>query len=177
MHSPGSDCIRPAKGLKRKRERTGAAQFECRMERGGPQHQLHPPPRPWTRSQRPGPPRAVNCAPRALQTPSAGRGKPPRQLTALGEPPGHLTRRLSFRFTSLHCAAANEPLRWLAAPLRSVPLQETAETGDSPGQRITGPSSGNARYSPMRLAPRWAPLWPRSPTPNEYFSSVRSPGI
>src|ERR1017187_1480650 len=49
----------------------------------------------------PGPPRAVSCARRALQTPSAGRGKPPRQLTALGEPPGRLTRRL---FTSFHSA-------------------------------------------------------------------------
>jgi hypothetical protein len=66
-------------------------------------------------------------------TPSAGRSKPPRQLTALGcPPPRRLTRRLSLRSTSLHYAAANGPLLWLPASLRSVALHETAETGEPP---------------------------------------------
>ena len=55
-------------------------------------------------------------------TPSAGRGKPPRQLTALGWPPGRLTRRL------LHSSA---PLRYGAngsAPTRSyAPLRTAAQ--------------------------------------------------
>jgi hypothetical protein len=113
-------------------------------------------------------------------TPSAGRGKPPRQLTALGEPPRRLTRRL---FTAFHSAplpvgpatsrtptappkrteaAALPPARAAKPPYRSTALHcvKTAETGDSPGQRITSPSYGNARYSPVRLAPRWPPLRP-----------------
>ena len=85
-------------------------------------------------------------------TPSAGRGKPPRQLTALGRPPGRLTRRL---FTTFHSAplpvgpatsrtpiappkrteaAALPPARAAKPPYRSTALHcvKTAETGDSP---------------------------------------------
>ena len=51
---------------------------------------------------------------------------------------------------------------------------KTGETGGSPGQRITGPSSGNALYSPVRLAPRWPPLRPgHALAPNVSLASGR----
>jgi len=85
--------------------------------------------------------------------------KPPRQLTALVGPPGSLTRWL---FTSFHCV-------------------ETAETGDSPGHRITGPSSGNARkLAGLRCGPvmRWPPIfvWPLAghPRPSSASRSTAS---
>jgi hypothetical protein len=46
-----------------------------------------------------------------------------------------LTPSVSVRFTSLRGAAANEPLRWLAALLRSVPLPEAG--GDRRGEVCT----------------------------------------
>jgi hypothetical protein len=79
------------------------------------------PSRPWT-GKPPGGPAAKSRglrSPGAL-TPSAGRGKPPRQLTALGGLPGRLTRRL------LHSSA---PLRYRAngsAPTRSYAPFRTA---------------------------------------------------
>src|ERR1035441_1932937 len=133
----------------------------------------------------PGASRAVSCARRALTLPSSGGDKPPRQLTALGEPPGRLTCRL---FTAFHSSTLRSAPRLRAPPPRrrrpqtrrhcpqargamppsdSVALHcmKTAETGDSPGQRITGPSSGNARkLAGLRCGPvmRWPPMfvWP-----------------
>jgi hypothetical protein len=122
----------------------------------------------------PNPPRAVSCARRALQTPSAGRGKPPRQLTALGETPRHLTRRLLTTFHSAMLRSApcpHAPLprrrskhkrphcpqpRGTMPPSDSAALHcvKTAETGDSPDPRITEPSSGNAhKFAGLRCGP------------------------
>src|ERR1017187_5982703 len=118
-------------------------------------------------------------------TSSAGRGKPPRQITALGEPPGRLTRRLftAFHSTTLRsatCPRAPPPRRRRTQTRRHCPQArcprppsdsaalhcvKTAETGEFPGHRITGPSFGNARkLAGLRCGPvmRWPPLlvWP-----------------
>jgi len=81
--------------------------------------------------------------------------------------PRRLTRRLSLRSRSLHSANAGRDQtprtqsRPATAPFHSLPLQETAETGDLPGQRITSPGYGNARkLAGLRCGPvmRWPPM-------------------
>jgi hypothetical protein len=67
------------------------------------------------------------CSPGAL-TPSAGRGKPPRQLTALGEPPGRLTRRL---FTTFHSAT----LRSAPCPRAPPPRRRKNKRGGTAPKR------------------------------------------
>ena len=67
------------------------------------------------------PPRAVGCARPSLAS-SLGRGKPPRQLTALGGLPGRLTRRL---FTSFHSATLRSATR-PRAPTTAPPKQPGA---------------------------------------------------
>ena len=69
----------------------------------GPGHEAIPKDRP---------PRAVGCARPSLAS-SLGRGKPPRQLTALGGLPGRLTRRL---FTPFHSATLRLASRSPTAP-------------------------------------------------------------
>jgi hypothetical protein len=99
-----------------------------------------------------GPPRAVSCARRALQTPSAGRGKPPRQLTALGwpwwqVPLARLTPDLNPRLCSA-AAPGSADSADAPAPRRhgSVVRQAMfASAARTPGRRITATSSGNAR--------------------------------
>ena len=143
----------------------------------GPGHEATPEDRP---------PRAVGCARPSLVS-SLGRGKPPRQLTALGGLPGRLTRRL---FTSFHSATLRSATRSGAPPPRRRSSQErrhcpqapsamppydsaalhfvkTGETGENPGQRITSPSFGNAlKFAGLHcgLVMRWPPsqphLWP-----------------
>ena len=133
------------------------------------------PSRPWTRSQFPRPAKSRELRSPGALTPSARRGKPPRQLTALGGLPGRLTRRL---FTSFHSATLRSAPRPRAPPPRrcsqpstinpqlpqrhcpqarcamppydsaALHFVKTGETGGSPGQRITSPSSGNALSSP-----------------------------
>ena len=108
--------------------------------------------------------------------------------------PGRLTRRL---FTTFHSAplpvspatsrtptappkrtqaAALPPARAAKPPYRSTALHyvKTAETGDSPRQRITGPSSGNTRkLAGLRcgLVMRWPPklVWPLAGQANSSF--------
>ncbi len=123
------------------------------------------PSRPWTRSHpedRPAKSRAFRSAvARRLARPWQATA----QLTTLARPPGRLTRRL---FTSFHSATLRSAPRSGAPPPRRRSSQKrrhcpqapsamppydsaalhfvkTGETGDSPGQRITSPSSGNAR--------------------------------
>ena len=119
----------------------------------------------------PGPPRAVSCARRALQSPSAGPREPPRRLTrrlfttfpsatlrSAPRPHAPLPRRRS-KHKRRHC-----PQAWGAMPpsdSAALHCVKTAETGDSPGPRITEPSSGNAhKFAGLRCGPvmRWPPM-------------------
>ena len=131
FESAASDAWRPRSQQRRRRRRRSSS---------GPRDTRRPAPNDP-------PSRAVGCARPSLAR-SLGRGKPPRQLTALGWPPGRLTRRL------LHSSA---PLRYGpngSAPTRSyAPLRTAAQNrrdrqkasgAATPGQRITGPGSGNA---------------------------------
>ncbi len=82
------------------------------------------------------PPRAVGCARPSLAG-SLGRGKPPRQLTALGGLPGRLTRRL---FTSFHSATLRSAPRPRAPP--TAPPKRTQIGGTTPkrGARCLPPT-------------------------------------
>jgi len=146
-----------------------------------------PPPAPG-RFPRPAKSRELR-SPGAM-TPSAGRGEPPRQLTALVASPGRLTRRLSCRSRSLHSATASPghyPLHPAGTGCCSIPRSYAAgnrRDRRSPGQRITRPSSGNARkLAGLRRGPvmRWPPrfVWPlsrpHSAQPTSGNPSWRSP--
>ncbi len=108
----------------------------------GPGHEATPEDRP---------PRAVGCARPSLAS-SLGRGKPPRQLTALGRPP-RAPDSPAFHFVPLRSAtgrprarappprrrsqpqaAALPPARAAMPPYRSTALHcvKTAETGEFP---------------------------------------------
>ncbi len=135
-----------------------------------------------TRSPRPKdrPPRAVGCA-RPSLTSSLGRGKPPRQLTALGWPPRAPD---SSAFATLQGRSIPPPpdatkhhedsRDRLLLHSAHLPLRKTAETGDPPAQRITSPSYGNARRrAGLRcgLDMRWPPtrVWHLAGQANSSF--------
>jgi len=118
------------------------------------------------------PPRAVGCARPSLAS-SPGRGKPPRQLTALGGLP---TQPNSPAFAPLreplHSAYVCSPARF-RTPSTPQNRRDRHKTGGAPtpGQRITSPGSGNARkLAGLRcgLVMRWPPsssgLWSGRPT-------------